>query len=131
MQAYYLLTFSCTAFVAPYMNIYFKRLGFSEDAIGLLSAVRPWVSAASGAHAPAVVPAVAVLSLHLHAVAGTLLLLQTHRACTGGLLRNNSRMAVVSACASFSPPVLTRPVGCVRQAACGRRWRTRRRGTAG
>lgn len=51
LQAYYLITFSCTAFVSPYLNIYFKRLGFSEDTIGLLSAVHPWISAASGMHA--------------------------------------------------------------------------------
>ena len=48
-QAYYLFTFTCTAFVVPFFNLYFKQLGFSATTIGLFSALRPWVSATSGA----------------------------------------------------------------------------------
>ncbi|DBA93487.1 TPA: hypothetical protein ACH3X3_013586 [Trebouxia sp. C0006] len=35
--------------IAPYMNVYYKRLNISERQIGILAALSPWVNASSGA----------------------------------------------------------------------------------
>lgn len=35
--------------IAPYMNVYYKRLHISERQIGILAALSPWVNASSGA----------------------------------------------------------------------------------
>ncbi|DBA86562.1 TPA: hypothetical protein ACH3X1_005042 [Trebouxia sp. C0004] len=35
--------------IAPYMNVYYKRLRISERQIGILAALSPWVNASSGA----------------------------------------------------------------------------------
>lgn len=34
--------------IAPYMNVYYKRLHISERQIGVLAALSPWVNASSG-----------------------------------------------------------------------------------
>ena len=34
--------------IAPYLNVYYKRLGISEQQIGFLAALSPWVNASSG-----------------------------------------------------------------------------------
>ncbi len=34
--------------IAPYMNVYYKRLHISEREIGILAALSPWVNASSG-----------------------------------------------------------------------------------
>lgn len=34
--------------LAPYMNVYYKRLRISERQIGVLAALSPWVNASSG-----------------------------------------------------------------------------------
>jgi hypothetical protein len=45
LQVWYFLSTGGQAFVLPYFNVYFDQLGFSKDAIGVLSALRPWLSA--------------------------------------------------------------------------------------
>jgi hypothetical protein len=40
-QVWYFLATGGQAFVLPYFNVYFDQLGFSKDAIGVLSALRP------------------------------------------------------------------------------------------
>ena len=36
------------SFINPFVNVYFARLGLSASQIGLLSALRPWISAPCG-----------------------------------------------------------------------------------
>ena len=36
------------AFINPFLTVYFSKLGFSGAQIGLLSALRPWISAPCG-----------------------------------------------------------------------------------
>mmetsp|Transcript_24959 Transcript_24959/g.69611 ORF Transcript_24959/g.69611 Transcript_24959/m.69611 type:complete len:110 (-) Transcript_24959:683-1012(-) len=45
IQAYYFLQFSGLACVLPFLNLMFRRAGLSEAMIGVIAAVRPWVSA--------------------------------------------------------------------------------------
>jgi len=40
--------------IAPYMNVYYKRLHISEREIGILAALSPWVNASSGDMVPSV-----------------------------------------------------------------------------
>jgi len=43
--AYYFLQFASISLVMPYWNLMFRRAGLSEDHIGVIAALRPWVSA--------------------------------------------------------------------------------------
>ena len=48
---WYFWSYAAAAFLIPFLNLYFQRLGFSKEQIGLLTALRPWLSAISGASA--------------------------------------------------------------------------------
>ena len=48
---WYFWSYAAAAFLVPFLNLYFQRLGFSKEQIGLLTALRPWLSAISGASA--------------------------------------------------------------------------------
>eukprot|EP00884_Botryococcus_braunii_P022281 jgi/Botrbrau1/8737/Bobra.0090s0012.1 len=47
-KVYFLWNNMSNACVYPFLNIFFQRRGFSKTQIGLMAAVRPWISAASG-----------------------------------------------------------------------------------
>lgn len=47
-QWWYGITFSATAVVYPFLTIYFKECGFNDRQIGILFAVRPWLTAIMG-----------------------------------------------------------------------------------
>ena len=49
VQVWYFWSYAAAAFLVPFLNLYFQRLGFSKKQIGLLTALRPWLSAISGA----------------------------------------------------------------------------------
>ncbi len=51
--------------IAPYMNVYYKRLNISERQIGILAALSPWVNASSGDMVPSfhLVPEAALMSV--------------------------------------------------------------------
>lgn len=44
-QAFYLAYYAAGAFILPYYNLFFKHLGISGANIGLIAALRPWLSA--------------------------------------------------------------------------------------
>ena len=56
-QVWYFCSYAAAACIIPFLNLYFQRLGFSKDQIGLLTALRPWLSAVSGARVPRAAPA--------------------------------------------------------------------------
>ncbi|KAK9817419.1 hypothetical protein WJX74_008676 [Apatococcus lobatus] len=47
-KAWYFIYFGSGAFAYPFLNVWYRRRGFTEQQIGLLSALRPWVSAIVG-----------------------------------------------------------------------------------
>ena len=51
VQVWYFWSYAAASFLIPFLNLYFHRLGFSKEQIGLLTALRPWLSAISGASA--------------------------------------------------------------------------------
>lgn len=48
LQVWNMAYYSGLVCIAPYLNVYYKRLGISEQQIGFLAAVSPWVNASSG-----------------------------------------------------------------------------------
>lgn len=44
-QAFYFSYYAAGVFLLPYYNLYFKHLGISGARIGLIAALRPWLSA--------------------------------------------------------------------------------------
>lgn len=48
VKAYYLTYFAALVCLFPYYNVYFAARGFSERQIGVLTSIRPWVSALAG-----------------------------------------------------------------------------------
>lgn len=48
LQAWYFLNSASLCFILPYLNLYYSELGFSPEQIGLICALRPWVSAPAG-----------------------------------------------------------------------------------
>ena len=58
--------------IAPYLNVYYKRLGISERQIGFLAALSPWVNASSGMTVLPSVPAASVLEPLLNQCRGNL-----------------------------------------------------------
>ncbi|GMH43310.1 hypothetical protein BSKO_11232 [Bryopsis sp. KO-2023] len=47
-KAWYLSFFSMYSLVNPYLNLYYRRLGFNERAVGVLAGIQPWVFGPSG-----------------------------------------------------------------------------------
>ncbi|KAK9815868.1 hypothetical protein WJX72_010994 [[Myrmecia] bisecta] len=47
-KAWYFTQFAAAACIYPYLNLYFRQLGFNEQQIGAFNALRPWVSAIAG-----------------------------------------------------------------------------------
>ncbi|EFN59197.1 hypothetical protein CHLNCDRAFT_50056 [Chlorella variabilis] len=47
-QAWYAISQGAPAFLNPFLNLFFHRIGLSPSQIGLLSALRPWISAPCG-----------------------------------------------------------------------------------
>ena len=47
-QVWNMAYYSGLVCIAPYMNVYYKRLNVSERQIGILAALSPWVNASSG-----------------------------------------------------------------------------------
>ena len=52
LQAWYLICCASSSLVIPFLSIYFSQLGFSSRQIGALFAVRPWLTALTGARQP-------------------------------------------------------------------------------
>ncbi|GMH42383.1 hypothetical protein BSKO_10302 [Bryopsis sp. KO-2023] len=46
-KAWYFFYFGSRSFIHPYLNLYFRRLGLNERAVGVLAGVKPWVSGPS------------------------------------------------------------------------------------
>ena len=46
--AYFFLYSAGSVFLLPFINIAYRDLGFSEEKIGVLLALKPWVSAVAG-----------------------------------------------------------------------------------
>lgn len=44
----------CAVFFLPYVNLFYRKLGFTEQQIGVLCALKPWVSAPAGGRGSAV-----------------------------------------------------------------------------
>jgi hypothetical protein len=49
LQAWYGISQGAPTFLNPFINLFFHRLGLTPGQIGLLSALRPWISAPCGA----------------------------------------------------------------------------------
>lgn len=52
LQVWNMAYYSGLVCIAPYMNVYYKRLHISERQIGVLAALSPWVNASSGKPLP-------------------------------------------------------------------------------
>lgn len=52
LKLYYLAFFAALVCLFPYYNVYYAKRGFTEKQIGILTSIRPWVSALAGASAP-------------------------------------------------------------------------------
>lgn len=48
LQVWNMAYYSGLVCIAPYMNVYYKRLDITERQIGVLAALSPWVNASSG-----------------------------------------------------------------------------------
>ena len=48
-KAWYLWVYSAQALLLPFLNLFFLRAGLSQTQVGSLMALRPWVSAVTGA----------------------------------------------------------------------------------
>ena len=52
LQLWYLCHFAALSTLFPFVNLFFRRLGLAERQIGLLTALRPWVSFPAGKALP-------------------------------------------------------------------------------
>ena len=49
VQVWYSVYFGAAAFVAPFINLYLFKQGYSSSQIGVLAAAKPWLGAVAGA----------------------------------------------------------------------------------
>jgi nitrate/nitrite transporter NarK len=48
VQVWFAIFFGSAAFVAPFLNLFLGRQGYSPSQIGLMAAARPWMGAVAG-----------------------------------------------------------------------------------
>eukprot|EP01025_Chloroclados_australasicus_P048769 TRINITY_DN5533_c0_g1_i2.p1 TRINITY_DN5533_c0_g1~~TRINITY_DN5533_c0_g1_i2.p1 ORF type:complete len:609 (+),score=40.38 TRINITY_DN5533_c0_g1_i2:173-1999(+) len=46
-KVWYFVQFGRSVCLLPFLNLYFRQLGFNEQTIGIISGIRPWISALS------------------------------------------------------------------------------------